>query len=262
MAGSDGRASNGSAHIGYANEAYWDGYFRRLGEAGSDLDWQGRWTDPFIPLMHDSGSRDVLELGCGTGNDAARLAAEGFRIVAIDLSVEAIGRARKKYGDMVDFRVADMTTGLSYPAGSFDAVMANVSLHMFSDAITRAIFDDVRRVLRLGGLFLFHVNADDDRPLRERWRPVVRELQRDYVLEEAGQTIRFFSHDYLVDLLASWQVVTMDHLEIEHERTHEPFKRVWRVVARRPASGRESRSRAKLHAQDLDRCAKQACLGS
>ena len=218
--------------LDYAKEGYWDGYFRRLRETGSDLDWGGRWTDPFVPLLRVSDARDVLELGCGTGNDAARLAREGLHVVATDLSAEAVAQARKKYGDIVDFQVVDLATGLPFPGGSFDAVMANVALHMFPDSVTREIFEDVRRVLRPGGLFLFHVNAHDDRPLRELWRPVLRDLEPDYVLEEAGQTVRFFSRAYLAHLLASWHVVMLDHLEILHEGTNEPFKRVWRVAAR------------------------------
>lgn len=42
---------------------------------------------------------------------------------------------------------------------------AGAPLHMFSDTVTRAVFAEVRRVLRPAGLFLFHVNAPDNRPL-------------------------------------------------------------------------------------------------
>jgi len=218
--------------VDQGQERYWDAYYRGLGERGSDLDWGGRWTDPFLPLLRSASTSDVLELGCGTGNDAARLAREGFHVTATDLSTEALAAAREKYGDLVDFRIADMAAGLQFPDASFDAVMANVALHMFTDAVTRAVFADVRRVLRQDGLFLFHVNAHDDRPLRERGRPVARELEPDYVLEEAGQTVRFFSRAYLDDLLAGWHVVMLDHLEIPHGRTNVPLKRVWRVAAR------------------------------
>ena len=218
--------------VDQGQERYWDAYYRGLGERGSDLDWGGRWTDPFLPLLRSASTSDVLELGCGTGNDAARLAREGFHVTATDLSTEALAAAREKYGDLVDFRIADMAAGLPFPDASFDAVMANVALHMFTDAVTRAVFADVRRVLRQDGLFLFHVNAHDDRPLRERGRPVARELEPDYVLEEAGQTVRFFSRAYLDDLLAGWHVVMLDHLEIPHGRTNVPLKRVWRVAAR------------------------------
>jgi SAM-dependent methyltransferase len=217
---------------GGEQKTYWDGYYRDLGERGSDLDWGGRWTDPFVPVLRAAGAADVLELGCGTGNDAARLAREGFHVVAGDLSTEAVAAAREKYGDLIDVRVVDMAAGLPFPDGTFDAVMANVAVHMFTDAVTRAVFADVRRVLRAGGLFLFHVNAHDDRSLRAVGRPVVRELEPDYVLEETGQTVRFFSRAYLEDLLAGWQVVVLDHVEIAHARKNVPFKRVWRVAAR------------------------------
>jgi SAM-dependent methyltransferase len=213
-------------------QTYWDEYYRDLGERGSDLDWGGRWTTPFLPLLRAAGARDVLELGCGTGNDAARLAGEGFRVTATDLSAEAVAAARQKYGDLVEFRVVDMAAGLPFRDAGVDAVMSNVALHTFTDAVTRAVFADVRRVLREGGLFLFHVNAHDDRPLREPSRPILRELEPDYVLEEAGQAVRFFSRRYLDDLLSGWQVVMLDHLEIEHGRPDLPCKRVWRVAAR------------------------------
>jgi SAM-dependent methyltransferase len=215
-----------------AQKAYWDEYYQGLDERGSDLDWGGRWTAPFLPLLRAAGATDLLELGCGTGNDAARLAGEGFHVVATDLSTDAVAAARRKYGDLVDLRVVDMAAGLPFPGASFDAVMSNVALHMFTDAVTRAVFTDIRRVLRESGLFLFHVNAHDDRPLRERARPVRRELEPDYVLEEAGQTVRFFSRTYLDDLLADWQVVMLDHIEITHGHPDVPLKRVWRVAAR------------------------------
>jgi SAM-dependent methyltransferase len=220
--------------VDHEQKTYWDGHYRGLAERGSDLDWGGRWTGPFLPLLRAAGARDVLELGCGTGNDAARLAREGFNVVATDLSAEAVTAARQKYGDLLDLRVVDMAAGLPFTTAGFDAVMANVALHMFTDAVTRAVFSEVRRVLREGGLFLFHVNAHDDRPLRERARPVLRELEPDYVLEKAGQTVRFFSRTYLDDLLTGWQVVMLDHVGIAQGRANVPYKRVWRVAARAP----------------------------
>jgi SAM-dependent methyltransferase len=212
----------------HGDDHYWDGYF-----AATQLDWGGQWTDSFLPRLRQAGSRTVLEIGCGLGHDAARLATAGFAVTAIDVSAEAITRARRGYGDLgIDFTRADVSVGLPYEDDSFDAVMANVALHMFSDETTRAIFRDIHRVVRADGLFLFHVNALDDRPLRERRRPVARELEPNVVLEESGQTVRFFSRDYLGSLLAGWQA-DIEHVEIADRDTGEPFKRVWRVVGRR-----------------------------
>jgi len=212
---------------------FWDQFFRQLRESGEDLDWEGRWTGPFMVPLAEAGSRTILELGCGTGNDAARLARGGYSVTAIDVSAEAIAQARARFGSSVRFLVADMTEQLPFPGGSFDAVMSNVALHMFPDLVTRSVFAEVRRVVRPNGLFLFHVNALEDRALRARWRPVARELEKDYVLEQSGQTMHFFSEAYLRELLRDWRELRLDLIEIPHRETGEPFKRVWRGQAHR-----------------------------
>src|SRR5580704_16718904 len=133
----------------HAGAAFWDQFFRQRRESGDDLDWAGVWTAPFLVPLREAGVRTILEMGCGTGHDAARLADEGF-----------------------------------------DVVMSNVAMHMFPDAVTRTLFAEVGRVVRPGGLFAFHVNALEDRPLRARALPA-RELEPDYVAEESGQTMHF-----------------------------------------------------------------------
>ena len=85
---------------------------------------------------------------------------------------------------------------------------------------------------RADGLFLFHVNALEDRPPRARWRPA-RELEKDYVLEQSGQTMHFFSSAYLRQLLREWRELHLCPVEIPHNETGEPFKRVWRGIAHR-----------------------------
>ena len=217
----------------YAGAEYWDRYFRELREAGEDLDWGRRWIEPFLVPLREAGTKSILELGCGTGNDAARLAREGYAVTAIDLSSEAIERARANFGLAVRFLVADMALPLPFADGSFDAVMSNVALHMFPDSVTRLLFSDIARVVRAQGLFLFHVNALEDRPLRAHWRPVARELEDDYVLERAGQTMHFFSEAYLRDLLREWRETHLEPVEIADRGTGEPFKRVWRGIAYR-----------------------------
>jgi SAM-dependent methyltransferase len=218
--------------VAYAGAEFWDQFFRQRLESGDDLDWAGLWTSPFLVPLRQAGVRTVLELGCGTGNDTARLAGEGYEVTAVDLSGEAIGQARARFGSLARFLVADMTRRLPFPDGSFDAVMSNVAVHMFPDDVTRAVFAQVGRLVRTGGLFAFHVNSLQDRPLRARRLPA-RELEPDYVAEESGQTMHFFSEAYLRELLAGWQHVQLARVAVPHRHTGEPYKHVWRGIARR-----------------------------
>jgi SAM-dependent methyltransferase len=218
--------------VAYAGAEFWDRFFRRRLDSGDDLDWKGVWTAPFLVPLRDAGVRTILELGCGTGNDAARLAGEGYVVTAIDVSGEAIRQAKARFGSAVRFMVADMTQRLAFPDGSFDAVMSNVAMHMFPDGVTRALFAEVGRLVRAGGLFVFHVNALEDRPLRACCLPA-RELEPDYVAEESGQTMHFFSEAYLRELLRGWEEVQLVPVPVPHRETGEPFKQVWRGIARR-----------------------------
>jgi SAM-dependent methyltransferase len=218
--------------VAHAGADFWDRFFRQRRESSDDLDWEGVWTAPFLVPLREAGVRTILELGCGTGNDAARLAGDGYLVTAIDLSGEAIGQAKAKFGSTARFIVADMTQRLPFPDGGFDAVMSNVAMHMFPDGVTRALFAEVGRLVRPEGLFVFHVNALEDRPLRARCLPA-RELEPDYVAEESGQTMHFFSEAYLRELLEGWQEAQLVPVPVMHRTTGELYKQVWRGIARR-----------------------------
>lgn len=96
---------------------------------------------------------DVLDIGCGGGDVAVRLASErGCTVTGIDFAPAAVDAAQRLAADVgvadrVRFRVADATaTGCA--DGSLDAVVS-VYVLMFVDA--HAAFTEIARVLRPGG---------------------------------------------------------------------------------------------------------------
>lgn len=215
----------------YTSSAHWDGVFQRLQLEGSDIDWGDQWTGAFIKPLRVASVNSVLDLGCGTGNDVIRLANAGLQGMGLDYSEEAIRQASKKPEIPIPLLVADMAQPLPFAASSFDAIMSNVAIHMFSDSITRKVFREIKRILRPTGLFLFHLNALEDRPLRAKWKGIAQEIEPNYVIEPDGQTMHFFSEEYLQELLANWSSTTLERVEILHSQTGEIFKVVWRGIA-------------------------------
>jgi SAM-dependent methyltransferase len=73
----------------------------------------------------------ILELGCGTGEDAVRLAGSGVRVVATDPSSQMIQTARRKALmanclERIEFRRAAMEDIASFADGEvFDGVLSN-----------------------------------------------------------------------------------------------------------------------------------------
>ena len=207
-------------------------FFRSRHQAGADLDWGEQWTAVFGPILHAYRVRTLLDLGCGSGNDVRRFAHLGLTVVGLDYFKAALTYAAAKPSPSARFVLADIAAGLPFPAACFDAVMANVSIHMFSDALTRALVQDVQRILRPSGVFVFHVNALEDRALRAQRKGPSRELEPNYVLEADGQTMHFFSDDYLRDLLQEWRDVRLEFVEIASgTRNTHAKKCVWRGVA-------------------------------
>ncbi|MGW3964823.1 class I SAM-dependent methyltransferase [Amycolatopsis sp. NPDC005003] len=139
----------------------------------------------------------VLELGCGAGADAAHFASEGHEVLALDFSAVAIRRASRHYSDLgVHFRVADFARPLELPSESFDLVYSRLSLHYFTDEVTRAIVGEVARVLVRNGRLVVLCRSVAD-PL---WGKGVELEKNMYRLD--GHVRHFFSAGYLRELIA------------------------------------------------------------
>jgi len=78
----------------------------------------------------------VLEIGCGTGSTALRLAPFTGRLLATDVSSHMIAIAREKLAaqpvPQLSFAVADADAPMARP-GEYDAVLAFNLLHLVSD---------------------------------------------------------------------------------------------------------------------------------
>jgi 2-polyprenyl-3-methyl-5-hydroxy-6-metoxy-1,4-benzoquinol methylase len=93
----------------------------------------------------------LLDAGCGTGQYATAFARMGYRMTAIDLSPEMIGRAiahGRELGVEVGWHVGPVSE-IPAPDGMFDAIHARVVLQFVPDPV--AVLNEFRRVLKPGG---------------------------------------------------------------------------------------------------------------
>lgn len=103
----------------------------------------------------------VLDVATGTGLSAeAALAAVGpaGHVTAVDLSPAMAEKARERFGKAPNILVSvEDGQALSFPDGSFDAVLCNLGLMFFSDPVRGLA--EFRRVLRSGGRAAVSVNT-------------------------------------------------------------------------------------------------------
>lgn len=128
----------------------------------------------------------ILDLGCGRGRHSLNLARQGYRVKGIDLSEEAIKKARRRAEDEgldnVDFQVRDMRNPLPE---KFDAIVNLFTTFGYfeEDRENSRVLDSVVSMLKERGIFVLdYLNA-----------PRVRET---YVPEEVGD---FQGIDYKIN---------------------------------------------------------------
>lgn len=104
--------------------------------------WQ---LDPFLDRLAE-GAR-VLELGCGGGQDAARIATRGFTVDATDATAAMVVKANARFA--VDARV--MAFHELEAEREYDAVWAHASLLHCPRAALPDVLARIHRALRRGG---------------------------------------------------------------------------------------------------------------
>lgn len=119
--------------------------------------WHRTIIDPglFARLGKLSKGTRVLDLGCGNGYIARRLARRGARVIGVDASGPLIQRARAREAAHplgIRYRLSDAADLSGIPAASVDVVVANMSLMDIADGA--GAIQEVGRVLRSGGRFV------------------------------------------------------------------------------------------------------------
>ena len=173
----------------------------------------------------------ILELGCGVGRDTIYFAEHGHQILATDGSEVVIDQDQQYVRSGIKFDVLDMREAFPYEAEYFDAVYANLSLHYYSDEMTRKIVKEIVRVLKSSGVFAFACKSYDS--LHNEGV----EIEKDVYSSPSGATIHLFSIDYVESLLKD--VLAKEYLDEVEEEYNGRFSKIVRCIARKP---RQSRS--------------------
>ena len=132
------------------------------GPTTTTVPWDIRQAQPRLMELEALGgiSGDVLDIGCGLGDNAIYLASRGHSVTGLDGSPTAIEHARNRAaqaGVSVTFGVADATKLTGYD-GRFDTVVDSALYHCLDDEGRQAYAASLYRATRAGArwhLFCF-----------------------------------------------------------------------------------------------------------
>ncbi|MEV6875926.1 GrpB family protein [Amycolatopsis sp. NPDC051128] len=176
--------------LGRARAAQYDAFSEAYAEHAEKSVTNSRYDRPaIVDLAGDVEGLSVLDVGCAAGHLSALLAGRGADVLGVDVSAGMVAVARRKFGDVARFEVADVTRPLDIEDGSIDVITASLVLHYLKDwGPTLAEF---RRVLKPGGALVFSVHHPS-----EDWRWFGKENYFEVELLEdefpPGQRVRFY----------------------------------------------------------------------
>lgn len=167
-------------------------------------------------LLGDVKGLALLDVGCGTGRHAIRLARAGAVVQAVDFSTGMVQQAKQKPGaENVTFRVHDLSQPLPFGEGEFDRVICGLVVDHIGNL--HGLFSEMLRVCRPSGrvvvsvmhpaMMLRGVQARfHDAERKQEIRPASHEHQlSDYVLAatRAGGALAHLSEHFVTEELAT-----------------------------------------------------------
>jgi SAM-dependent methyltransferase len=203
----------GPVLLGTMTMPSWDEAYAASAPAPWDI---GRPQPAFVRLAEQGLlSGQVLDSGCGTGEQTLLAAAHGADAVGVDVSGRAIQRAREKAAErglVARFDVGDALR-LADLGLTFDAIIDSGVFHVFDDENRARYVASLASVLRPGG-HCYLMCFSDRQP--GTWGP--RRVSQDELRAA-------FSH--------GWTVVSIEAAAFEVNQPMSPSAQAWLAVIER-----------------------------
>jgi len=172
----------------------------------------------FIYVMHAAsywfaesycvGAR-VIDLGCGSGYGAARIAKVARAVVGIDISSDAVAFANSRYKSLnLSFQRVDPDARLPFKDGEFDVALSfQVIEHVKDD---EDYLQEAARVLRPGGVLVL-ITPDRRHRLLPTQKPWNRWHLREYSMRTLSDLVRLRFHiERSLRMGAPWSIANLE----------------------------------------------------
>ena len=186
------------------DKKYWNNYYYK--KNGVDF------PTPFASFCMEkyfSKKLEIIEIGCGNGRDSKFFAQNGLIIHSIDQSDIVINnninqKKKTDYDQNLKYYANDFTQCLA-DFSNIDAVYSRFSLHSINENQQNKVFQQVFKLLKIEGLFLFECRTkkdplfnegeslSEDEKYTDHYRRFIDSHQvKNYLIEKVGFKLEYF----------------------------------------------------------------------
>jgi len=118
------------------------------------------WYTIFNPILNylgDLNGKNILDIGCGSGELTNKLADTAEKVVGLDFSEKWIEHCNNNYKrDNLSFVQGNAANLKEFPDQYFDIIIMNMVLpNIYKVADMEKIFSEIKRVIKVSGDFIF-----------------------------------------------------------------------------------------------------------
>jgi SAM-dependent methyltransferase len=170
----------------------------------------------------------ALDLGCGNGRNLILLAQYGMRGTGYDISDEAVKLAKKNSGDLpLEYEARSIAGKFEkIPDASQTIVLDMMTSHFLNKAERAALKEEVLRVLKPGGWYLFKTFlADEDQHVARLLRESPAEEEGTYIHPRMGVPEYVYSEAGIYDFFEPEFTVQKVDRSYKHIKDGHAYKR-------------------------------------
>ena len=138
-------------------------------KSSQEVGWFQAQHEVSIEFINNSGivkDARILDVGSGATTLLDDLLKEGYsNIIAMDISASALAVSKQRLGDLITWRIADITHPLEIEEYSIDLWHDRAVLHFFTSNIEKqGYLENLKRVVKKGGFVIIETFSPEGAP--------------------------------------------------------------------------------------------------
>lgn len=200
-------------------KAWWDEQYKSYSKDKiAHDDWLKMFEDIIIACQ-----TPIIDLGCGTGNDIKCLMEYGKEVIPCDYSEDAIKSILINFSGIERTECFDIKERFPFEDDFTSLIVADLSLHYFSNKDTQRILEEIKRILKPNGILIFRVNS-----IKEDMDGELVEVEKHFYQTIEGYK-RFFDEEDIRRFFKDWEIIfSQEEKIIRYEKT----KYLWKVAVK------------------------------
>jgi ubiquinone/menaquinone biosynthesis C-methylase UbiE len=182
---------------------YWDEVIKI--KTNENINYDG-WLDRYL-LGKVGETSNIIELGCGWGDDTSFLNTLNCNLISCDISSESMKFIHKYFPD-IETRQFDLRERFPFEDETADYIVADLCLHYFDNIELSGILLEIIRVLKTNGMLYVRVNSIND---TNYGAGQGEQISEGIYMTETGKK-RFFDRSNILNTFKIFKIIDMEEV--------------------------------------------------